>query len=374
MSPSQLYEKPILISGNPFWNIFKRFGKDESIALVINVFATILAKAFIPIPIILSIAGPIIEKIGFFPAHFYEASKIYKTTNQKQRKKRKYYFKKAIKRGSKSLIEDILIHDPVYILLMLVGLKIYPATPVWILSIMSFIIAVFAVSGIELLITEISYWNLKRKMKKIGFGVEKFMEARFLIESKQNSKKLIEKISKQFNLKNLEKINYEDSYLKNGFPEYSGRAPKVRLRNREIANTKKMMKTIQVVYTKATEFNEQKYEQYRYFPIKKEKIYYLLKEKMPKSLKEIGNKKLTSFLERNKTKQIEEKIHFTRMYSHNKELLITLDKISSEKKFYILELKTHTNKNILLKAMRFVMKEFPVVQTTKNKFEINEKR
>jgi hypothetical protein len=370
MDPNHLYEKPILIPGNSFWNIFKRFGKDESLALIINIFATVIAKIFFPIPIILSVAGPIIEKIGFFPLHFYEASKIYKTTNKKQRKKRKYYFKKAVKGGSKSLIEDILIHDPVYIVLMFVGLNIYPGTPVWILSLMSFVIAVFAVSGIELTITEISYWNLKRKMKKIDFEIEKFMEARFLIESKQSIKKLMKKISKEFKLKNLETINYQDTYLENNFPEYSGRAPKVRFRNRQIANKKEMMKTLQVVYTKAIEFNKQKYEQYRYFPIKKEKIYYLLKEKIPKFPVEIKNKKLNYFLRKNKTNRSIKKIYFSRTYSHNKELLITLDKISSEKRFYILELKTHTNKNILIKAMRYVMKEFPVIQTTKNKYEI----
>ena len=70
-----LSEKPIFIPRHPFWTIFRRFGRDELLALVINVFATILAKIFFASAIILSIAGPIIEKIGFFPAPFYEARK-----------------------------------------------------------------------------------------------------------------------------------------------------------------------------------------------------------------------------------------------------------------------------------------------------------
>ena len=273
-----LSEKPIFIPRHPFWTIFRRFGRDELLALVINVFATILAKIFFASAIILSIAGPIIEKIGFFPAHFYEARKVYKTTPEKQRKKQSYYFKKAIKGGGKSLIEDILVHDPFYIILMYVGLKVYPGTPVWILSIMSFVIAVFAVSGIELLITEINYSRLKKRMKKLGFGTEEYFESRFLIESKQSRKKLIEKISKQFNLQESFSTKYNDLYLENKFPDYSERTPKVRLRERGTPHSKNM-KTLQVVYTKAKE-NKKKYEQYRYFPIKKEKIYYIFNKNM----------------------------------------------------------------------------------------------
>ena len=145
MPKESLTEQPISLPGSPFWNIFKRFGRDEMIALVINVIATVLVGTIVRIPLVLALTGPIVEKVGFFIAHFNEAYNVYSTTPEKQRKKISYYSKKAIKNGSTSLIEDILIHDPIYILFMFTGILIYPACPIWILALLSFIIAVLLV-------------------------------------------------------------------------------------------------------------------------------------------------------------------------------------------------------------------------------------
>jgi len=62
-------DAPIMLPGSPFWSVFRRFGRDELIAMIINVIGTAIVNFFIAIPLILSIAGPILEKIGFFPAH-----------------------------------------------------------------------------------------------------------------------------------------------------------------------------------------------------------------------------------------------------------------------------------------------------------------
>ena len=365
-----LSEKPIKIPGNPFWNVFKRFGRDELIALIINAIGTIIAKALFSSTIVLAVAGPVIEKIGFFPAHFKEAWDVYRTTNKKQRKKLPYYLKKAMKGRTKSLVEDILIHDPIYIVLMYIGLKIYSTTPVWILSIISFIIAVFVVSGVEVGIVELAYLKLKRKLKKQGFQVEKYLESRFLIKSNKSPKQIIDRLSKKFNLKDHFELYYDDTYLENQFKKYSGRKPKVRLRKRTKEN-KGFMKTLQVVYTRAIESNKKKYEQYRYFPIKKEKIYYVFNQKMPIIIEDIKDPKIRSTLKKSKTKKAEKKIKFKRIYARNKDLLVSVDEIAKKRDFHVMELKTHSNLKLLIKAMRYTMREFPVIQTTHNKYDIN---
>lgn len=108
-------EVPIRMPGNPFWNVFKRFGRDEAISMVINVAGTAIVNMASTSTTVLSLTGPIVEKIGFFPAHIYESIKIYKTTPTNKRKSYGHYLKKAFKGGFTSLAEDILVHDPVYI-------------------------------------------------------------------------------------------------------------------------------------------------------------------------------------------------------------------------------------------------------------------
>ena len=79
-------EKPIKIPGHPFWNVFKRFGRDEFIALITNLVGTFIVYTFWSNPLLLALAGPILEKIGFFPAHFYEGWVVYKTSPPHKRK------------------------------------------------------------------------------------------------------------------------------------------------------------------------------------------------------------------------------------------------------------------------------------------------
>ena len=106
----EIAEEPIKIPENPFWQVFKRFGKDELIAMFVNVISTVVVSFFSVAPLVLSFAGPVLEKFGFFPANFLEARKIYKTTPERKRKKLSHYSKRAFKRSLTSLIEDILVH------------------------------------------------------------------------------------------------------------------------------------------------------------------------------------------------------------------------------------------------------------------------
>ncbi|MBR9705409.1 hypothetical protein GOV14_00065 [Candidatus Pacearchaeota archaeon] len=367
--PKSVIDEPIRIPENPFWEVFKRFGRDELIAMFVNVIATVIIGIFTAIPILLALAGPVIEKIGFFPGNFWEAKKIYKTTPKKQRKRRFFYFRGAIKRGSKSLLEDILIHDPLYILFMFVGLLVYPGTPIWLLSTASFIIAVIIVTFLEVGINEVRYIKLKNKLKRAGFESERYYETRFFISSQENPKKLMEKITKTFNVVKGKQIGYHDKYLDNNFSTYSGRVPRVRLRLRNNdAIEKGWLQTVQIVYTKAREKGSRAVDQYRYFPIRKTKFYYLLNQKMPKKISEIKNKKIKRVLRHSKSKICD--VNFERQFAKNEHILFSIDKILKGKDYYVLEIKVRKNRTLLMEAMRYVMQEFPVAQTTSSKCDL----
>jgi hypothetical protein len=370
-----LSQKSIALPGNPFWHVLKRFGRDEGIAMVVNIIGTAIMSVFSSNPALLSLVGPVVEKVGFFPAHFIEAWNIYKTTPLSQRSGLFFYFKKAFKGGFISLVEDVLIHDPIYIGLMFLGLYIYQGTPPWLLAAASFIIAVIAVAFIEVGITELRYMLFKWRARKMGFHIESYFESRFLISAKADPDKTMDLLSKKFGLDSSYMLDYKDNYFDSNFPTYSDRVPKFRLRMRSFPNNiggledKDWVKTIQIVYTRASEVCE-KVEQCRFFPIKKDKIYYTLKGKMPFAPSDIAVGDVSKFVSRHVSEDSVHGIDFIRVVAQSPDLLVSADRIRGSRDFYILELKTYKNTKLLVQAMRFIMKELPVVQTTYGKSDL----
>lgn len=281
-----------------------------------------------------------------------------------------HYLRLAFKNSAKSLTEDILIHDPLYIIFMFTGLAFIPSAPVWMIAATSFIIAVVIVTVLEVAYTEIAYIRFKRKLRSIGFQSETYYETRFFISSTESQKDLLENLQKTFNLTQTGTLEYNDLYYENRLKEYSGRFPKVRLRSRGNDKKRNLMQTLQIVYSKAQESSAQKHDQYRFFPMKKEKLCYVIKNKMPESLEDVKNIQAKKIL-KHSIKLHPQKISFQRRYARNKDLLVTLDKIAIKRNFYLLELKTKKNTQTLIEAMRYVMQKFPVVQTTKGKYDLD---
>ena len=386
----KLAEQPIILPENPFWGIFKRFGRDETLAMFINVIGTgaveylcnnnILYALAGPLSIrtrevLLSLTGPVVEKVGFFPAHFKEALEEYRQTPKNERDKLARYFRNAVKKGSKSLIEDIIVHDPLYVGLMYAGLIIHPETPAWLLSIASFVSAVFAVAGIELGLTELAYWNYKRALRKAGFETESYFESRFFVSEDSKPEKVLESIAKEFGLGNADTMKYEDRYFRNKLPVYSGRIPKLRLRKRTAGlGQTAQVQSAQIIYTRANEILDSKIEQYRYFPQRKEKIYFILNQNMPAGIHDINNECARKILEKVQDGQNFRDIKFERSATYDSDkFCVTTDAIENRhRQFYLVELKAYPNRKKLLKeAMRYVMRNFPVVvQTTHGKFEL----
>lgn len=371
----------IRLPGSPFWNVFKRFGRDEMIALAINVAGTTLISFMTSSALLLAFVGPLVEKIGFFPAHLHEAIKQYRAIQKQERKRFLSYFTRAVKNGSVSLIEDILVHDPLYVLLFL-SLSLYPGIPLWLMTSFSFLAAVVAVAWLEVGVTETRYAILKRRMKKADFGIESYSEARFFIQSRAEREVILARLQSELGLKIIGDLDYHDRYFENKLSSFSGRAPVVRLRRRtlgpraqeRIARFARMvstghMQTVQVVYTRPQEEVVAQFDQFRFFPVRKDKFYWFIDDdKMPDSLDKLPKKILRLIRAGNQYKELF--FRRTILLDDAETLYAAIDTPLGDEANCIIELKIRKNPDVLLQAMRFVMTEFPVRHTTRTKSEL----
>ncbi len=362
-------EQPIKIPGNAFWNVFKRFGRDETLAALLDALVTNFISKFIFSPFILSFIGPLIEKIGFFPMHAKDAWDSYKASPKKHKQPFSFYFKKALRGGTKSLLQDLFIHDPIYIFLVYMGILYYPSLPIWLIAGTGYLIGIFMVSLLEISFTETAYFFFKKRMKRLGFTQESFLEARFLVSTRKRPSQVMSIITKRFRLPPARQVIYHDKYFHTNLRTYLGRMPKLRLRSVTNAVTNKISSVIQIIYTKAYEETSSTLEQHRYFPVKKERFTFYPKQTRLKDITSIKEKLVLAQLKRFLTKRDCYNITFARLVTHNQDISIHTDKIKSIKQFYIIEIKTNKNINLLKKIMRFIMVEFPVVQTTQEKSE-----
>ena len=372
----------IWLPGSPFWNVFRRFGRDEMIALVISVVGTTLASLFTSSTLILAFIGPIIEKIGFFPAHIHEAMQRYRAASPHERKPISSYFMEALKNGSVSLAEDVVVHDPIYVLLFF-GLSFYPGIPLWLMTSFSFLTAVVVVAWLEVGVTEARYSLFKRRTAKSGFNVTSYYEARFLIGSQAEQEAIISRLQSGLGLRLITRLNYHDRYFENTLPDFSGRAPVVRLRRRMlgprsgnlVARLTKMastghMQTVQVVYTRPQEEVVAELDQFRYFPVRKDKFYWFINEEdMPDSAVKLPPD--VQGIIRAEHQQKEVSFQRTVLLNEDETLYVAIDApLGNPAAGYIIELKVYQDPNMLRSAMRFVMTEFPVRHTTRSKSEL----
>lgn len=392
-------EKPIQIPRNPFWEVFRTFGRDELLAGIISVLATLIIGnlfQYITIPtsfavICLALAGPVFEKLGFFVGHFKDAYEIYSTTPIADREELSFYLKKVLRGGGTSLFWDIILHDPVYVVLMLGGMSLHPETPAWLLVPIAFGIAVLLVATIRVGLSELGYWWFKRRIFKKGFELEEYYEAKFFLSAEEDPEKIITQLKNQFLPVGcpIKKMIYEDLYYSPILlSEYNARGPRFRVRTRkEVDNLgPSWIRTAQAIYTRAVEHHSEDDEQFRFFPTRKDKFYLTLPrdknndswfpgledglvdepalDEKSRVLKAIVGHKAT----RKKVKFIR------RVTKHPKKIYISVDSVELENKdvkFHVVEIKAYLDRTALLKeAMRFVMTRFNVLQTTRSKLDL----
>lgn len=362
-------QQPIELPTNPYLDVFKTFGRDELISLFINVIATAMVSRVVTNSLVLSLTGPVIEKIGFFLAYFQEAWKIYHTTEKEKRADLGFYIKKAIKQGAGSLAKDIAFHDPTYTLLMYSGLVFYPQTPAWMLSTLAFFIAVGLVAVGEVTINEIRYLLYIKHLRKIGFKMESYLESRFIVDVK-NPGEILSDMAKKFNLHVSENVSYKDRYFETSLTGFNSRTPKLRLRQRTVK--KGWQQAVQILYTHVSEVALSKPAQFNYYPARKDKLYFSLDQKMPWKIDDIVNPSVRKMVKKVVKEEFHE-VYFGRSVVRDpKTILVSIDKVRSSENagFTAVEIKSHLDKvsrTRLIEAMRYLMLNYPVVQTTHTK-------
>jgi hypothetical protein len=366
----KLIDQPIKIPRHPLLSVSIRFGSGELLAFVFSIIAIFITSYLSDSVFWIIIIGPIAEKGAFYLIHIYFQIEIYKTTPQKARKRKKYYFKRAIKKGNIDLIEDIFGHDPIYLILMSLSV-IFINFPEWILGTLSFFLAVFIVAILEVIAVEIKYNLYKKRLIKAGFQIEEYFETRFLISSEKNPIDILNQTANEFNLTKTEKkLIYDDQYFDSQLSEFNNRKSQVRVRKRSNLENDSSIKTYQIVITKAREISKKEKGQHRYFPIKKEKIYYIA-DNLHKDPTQINNIQIKSHI----LKAIEDTnssfpVLFDRMIAQDDELLVSGDKVKGNNPFFVVEVKVFKDLKKLKTAMRYIMINFPVVQITHGKAEI----
>lgn len=256
---------------------------------------------------------------------------------------------------------------------MYIGLSIYPGTPVWMLAILSFVLAVFVVSLIEVGTNECIYKILTKRWLNRKFKLEKYLESRFYIDIDDKSpKELIELFRDEYGLSEPVDFEYSDQYYKTKLPSFNGRTPTMRLRSRtKLDGTRNQ--TAQITYTKAGEEYKKSLSQYRFFMTKKDKYYAFINGDMPSCSCELIDTNIKKIFDKFVIKKSEKEIHFTRTVAFKEDgLFVSVDYVhtGAHEKCYLIELKTIKNKRLLRSAMKYVMNNFNVVQTTYKKMDI----
>jgi hypothetical protein len=218
----------------------------------------------------------------------------------------------------------------------------------------------------------------RRRSRARGFELEEYYEARFLISAERKPEEVLARLSAEFGLDTVMELDFHDRYFQIDVPGYSGRTPRARLRDRgneEMAAKGRpwgaRSRSIQVIFTRAAERSPEQLEQYRYFPIRKDKLYRSLEgSAMPTCLRELPDGSVRDLMSRIHREDSYTEIRFRRRLAHNKDLLASVDHVGGDRPSWMLELKTHRRIRLLIEAMRFVMTEFPVIQTTHGKQEL----
>jgi len=362
-----LGKNPINIPLNPFIDTGIRFGRDELSAMLWNTTSTalssyILTKYFPDTdPILInSIVGPVVEKVGLVGWYFKDIFK-----KGEENRSILNNFKQGFKESLPTLMEDILVHDPIYSSMLYFGQIQYRNTPVWILSLTVFVISVTLVACLEVLFEKLRYILFKKICFKNGFKEEKYLESHFYIPSYIDPRKLLRDVSKKFNLVPKEDIVYEDRYFSKKDKQFLRKNMYIRSRHRK--RDGKDFNTFQFVFTQAQKMKSSfGNSSYNYFPSKKTKLYYVLNSELEDFL--LLPQHIQNLMQRFHDMERPKYVRFKRSYAHDDELLISIDLCESENSsFRLVEVKVYKDEKVLEEAMTYILQNYPVEQTTYGK-------
>lgn len=362
-------KKPIQIPDHPYKTEITSFGRDEMVWLLFNTVWTLILNFFVTNvtsiswvtkKLLLAVWWPVVEKIGLFLPHL--CIEIYK-----QKKEHNISYKKICHKTFfgwwETLVKDLLLHDPLYIVFMYILQEITPQTPIILLSFISFIFALLLVGLIKISFDEWRYKIFTRKLLKKWFQKFTYYESRIYIPSLEEAKKVFDKLITHFGIKETSQRHYTDTYYDaNIMRDLWWRTWKVRSRVRTSHDHKTSISSGQIVFTKAKELTLSQIDQYRYFPIKKEKyIYY-----------HDNLEHITTMLKPYKKPDVAREVSFSRFVAEwEKGLLVTLDSLrKNEEEAYLIEIKIDKDLYKLKEVIRFILRETAGEQHTHGKDDL----
>ncbi len=275
--------KPLFLPDHRLVESWKGFGVDSLIAAWVNGVGTYLTEQ-LPLEglsavqknLLLSVAGPIFEKFGFFPRHILMAIQHWKSSLPEERKTFMAYAKQVLKWGGLSIIKDATLHDPLHGALTYTWLQHdWGNLPPSVVSSFSFLIALWGVLLIELGYDETKYLYFKHLLEQAKFNLESYHEARLLMTLPVHTQAIFDLLAQKATFDELSTRKYSDTYYPTKRELYGGRYIDLRMRERICLDQPDVPvdSSTQLVFTKAKKEKIKWLDQYNYFTIKKDKRY-----------------------------------------------------------------------------------------------------
>lgn len=349
--------------------VLKNFGADEAIAWVFNTWWTALLSAWAretlsqtQKSLLYTIGWPVIEKFWLFARHIWQACKLRQDTPYHERKSPIFYFKQIAKWWWESLLKDVLIHDPLYWMLMYACLQSHTnASSLWITaySVWSFILAIGWVALLERGYDETKYAILKKNLEQAWFLKDAYYQSKLEMTTQiYTAEEIFDCLNDRFNLTDYFQRNYSDEYIESKNEMYWWKY--IHLRKRQVTSptTWENRCASELVLTKPDIIRLNGLHELNYFYMEKEKWTF-------------GDNLDDNLLAPRKSKNEQnEIITFDRTVSRNAQWLYVAHDTNHDKNNGI-ELKVHHhNKKLLVWAITILKKHFPwLVQSTITKKE-----
>ena len=279
--------------------------------------------------------------------------------------------KEAAKGAGVDLLENVSVQDTTYMAAMAAFLASGSNETPFMLSLLSYGISIGAVSVADVGFNELRFLHYKKKLKKAAFMEDNYYEATFCIKNEMNPETLLDHMTREFKLCDAKHEQYHDKYIPTRLPTYNGRKPKLRFREIQKPSGN-VAKLVQITYGKAIELLKRSRDQFRYYAQKKTKLAYNFEHEMPWEINAIENEAVKSIITKANQGKDSWEMTFKRNFVFNSDILCTTDKVfqAQERPFYVIEMKSRKNIHLLEEGMRFVMSNFPVIETTYDKLEL----
>ncbi|NQU17011.1 MAG: hypothetical protein HQ564_03005 [Candidatus Saganbacteria bacterium] len=392
------YEADLRIAENPYIHFGKEFGKNEILGLAAGVVATVIVNVILdtvygghcPPEVkapILAITQPTVEKPALIYRPMRKAYKDAPSVEKRSIKDHSAILKQGWKNGWPTLRADMLYHDTSQGAYM--GGATYIINPetsleAAMLQVGAFSLAFLTAAFLEVKGVDLRFKLFSKKLEKLGFNSKSYFESRYKIdpeEQKYDPATILRMISKMFNLPLQEPLCYVDSYIKKiNLDRYNSWDPYSRFRQRTSDEGPELNQSIQVNFSRAFQVKRQERSPYNCFGVAKRKFQFPIEGVMLWEADQIPDSGLRRTVRKIEGKGDYHEIAFWRFRAQDKKgLLVTIDVPSTSETIpdlsqvdtpFWIEVKVWKDLGLMLAANDFILKNFTVDPTTKNKLEL----